>query len=370
MRLFLIFHGRFPSEKAASLFAAKSAEAFREVGEDVVVLAPRRLGRTTSARAYYRLKSEIPVVYLATLDLLGMPVFKKIAFYISYIWFSWSVLIYLALHSRKGDRAYSNESLPLFAASFFLPAFYELHDYPERFHALYRFFFDRVARIIITNEWKRNKLAKDFPEVLDRTRVEQNAVDLAEIPAMSRAEARAAVGENSAGALVVYTGHLYAWKGVNVLAAAAESLDATVVFVGGTDEDSARFRARWGRVPNIRILGNRPHHEALLWQKAADVLVLPNTAEENISAAYTSPMKLFEYLASGTPVVASDLPSVREIADASRAILVTPDSPESLRDGIRRALAGEGESRARAGRTWVEDHTWHKRAERIVRFLN
>ena len=57
------------------------------------------------------------------------------------------------------------------------------------------------------------------------------------------------------------------------------------------------------------------------------MLVLPNPASA-ISSAFTSPLKLFEYMASGRPIVASDLPSLREVLrDGENALLVAPGNP-------------------------------------------
>ena len=59
----------------------------------------------------------------------------------------------------------------------------------------------------------------------------------------------------------------------------------------------------------------------------ADVLALPNPSSA-ISREFTSPLKLFEYMASGRPIVASDLPSLREVlADGRNALLVEPATP-------------------------------------------
>ena len=71
------------------------------------------------------------------------------------------------------------------------------------------------------------------------------------------------------------------------------------------------------------------------WLKSADVLVLPNKKGEKISERYTSPLKLFEYMASGRPMIVSDLSSLREIVSAETAMFVEPNDPQALVSGIR-----------------------------------
>ncbi len=103
-----------------------------------------------------------------------------------------------------------------------------------------------------------------------------------------------------------------------------------------------------------------------LWQSAADVLVLPNTAKEAISRDYTSPMKLFMYMASGVPIVATDLPSVVDVVGKDMATIVPPDDPEALAFGIERALTKEADGKVTRAKAWVSHHTWERRAERIL----
>jgi glycosyltransferase involved in cell wall biosynthesis len=57
-----------------------------------------------------------------------------------------------------------------------------------------------------------------------------------------------------------------------------------------------------------------------------------------VSATTTSPVKLGEYLASGTPIVATAIPALQRLLSDSEACLVTPDSGEALAAGIRRVL--------------------------------
>lgn len=376
-KLFLVFNGRFPSEKAAALFAAKSAEAFaEEEGFEVMLLAPKRLGRATEdAFAFYDLKKNFAVRYLPTIDLFPIPFVTHIAFYVSYIAFSISSLLYLLVQSGRQDIIYSNESLPLFLISFFRKkVYYELHDMPRSKRLFHRWFFRRVKGIVVTNLWKKERLMHEFGVPDDRLLREMNAVDMEEFDISdTRETARERLGLPLQGPMVLYTGHLYSWKGVETLAEAAKLLlsETRVYFVGGTDKDVADFRTRFDHVPNIAIVGHRPHTEMPLWQKAADVVVVPNTAKEVISKYDTSPMKIFEYMASRTPIVATDLPSIREILNNINAMIVPPDDPERMAQGVETLLKDPYMAKELASQAYanVQDHTWQARAQRIKSFI-
>jgi glycosyltransferase involved in cell wall biosynthesis len=101
--------------------------------------------------------------------------------------------------------------------------------------------------------------------------------------------------------------------------------------------------------------------------RGTDVLVLPNPASA-ISSSFTSPLKLFEYMASGRPIVASDLPSLREVLrDGENALLAEPGNAAALTRGILRIKndAALGERLARQAVEDVRQYTWARRAERL-----
>lgn len=203
------------------------------------------------------------------------------------------------------------------------------------------------------------------------TSVLSDAVDLEKFDiAITKTEARRKLMLPPEGTFVVYTGHLYAWKGVETLAAACAHMPhgVSVYVVGGHEKDVEMFRKKWGSVSSLHIVGHKPHKEMPLWQKAADVLVLPNSGKETISVLYTSPVKLFEYMASGTPVVASDLPSLRDILDEGNACLVTPDDSRALAAGIQTMLSNKERAAEIAQRAHEDSkkYSWSARGRKII----
>jgi glycosyltransferase involved in cell wall biosynthesis len=185
-----------------------------------------------------------------------------------------------------------------------------------------------------------------------------------------------AIDDQQQGA-VVYAGHLYAWKGVDVLLDALGQLGGIRgVIVGGYEKepDLARLReraARLGISDRVTFTGLVPPSAVAAYLRAARVLVLPNPASA-ISTRFTSPLKLFEYMAAGRPIVASDLPSIREVLrHEENALLVEPGNPTALAAGVRRLLEDRAlaDRLARAAMTDVQDYSWDRRAERLEALL-
>ena len=364
----LVFGGRFPGEKAAAIFAAKNAEAFADQGFDVTFVAPARYDRIRrTPQEEWGIKENFRVRYLPIIDLFSVPFIRKIAFYVALISYTPVVGFYIYIKRRTTAVVYSNEAFPLAAASLFCPTVYELHDFPQTLLFVYQFLFKRVKLIVSTNEWKRDELVRRFGVSPDIILIERNAVDLARFPALSKEEAREKLKLKKDGRYVVYTGQLYVWKGADTLAEAAQkSPEIDFVFVGGVDSDLERFKKRWQHVLNIHMVGQIAQEYVPLWQRAADVLVIPNTGKEEIATHYTSPMKLFEYMAAERPIVASDIPSIKEIVNDSSAYFAKPDDSSDFARVIKMALEDPGAlEKAKEARRIVEDHTWEKRAARI-----
>jgi len=123
----------------------------------------------------------------------------------------------------------------------------------------------------------------------------------------------------------------------------------------------------------VRFVGHIPHSEVTKFLTKAKVLVLPNI-EDNLdsSSLFTSPLKLFEYMATGIPIVASDIKSLKEILKHEEsAYLVKPGDPVALAQGIRKVLSDEklkNKISLRAKEEVVK-YTYSERAQKIKQLI-
>jgi glycosyltransferase involved in cell wall biosynthesis len=187
----------------------------------------------------------------------------------------------------------------------------------------------------------------------------------------TKREARSALGLPVDARIAVYCGHLYDHKGVpTVLAAAALLPEVQFLLVGGWPADIERVRSAAAHLPNVTLAGFVSQQEVPRYLAAADVVLLPNSAEHE-QARKTSPLKLFEYMAARRPVVASDIPALRGVLrHDENAHLVPPDSASALARGIDAVLTDGRLAASLAGRAWhdVQQQTWKKRAQAILSF--
>jgi glycosyltransferase involved in cell wall biosynthesis len=252
--------------------------------------------------------------------------------------------------------------------------FIELHDHPSS---------PRVQRmlaeadgVVAISRALRDRLILEIPEVAHRVWVEHDGVDLQVIrpDLLHREDARRRLGlEGSRGPVVLYTGRAIAGKGVDVLLDSApilENVGAQVVIVGRVYEEQYVDQAR--ALSSVALVGFKPPAEVPDYLAAADILVLPTTSGLPY-AAYTSPLKLFEYMASGRPIVASDLPVLREVLkDQVNALLFPPQDAGALADSVERLWNDEELRRRLADQAWadVQSYAWYERATRILQRMN
>lgn len=126
--------------------------------------------------------------------------------------------------------------------------------------------------------------------------------------------------------IVCYCGNTYSGRGIEMLIDAAQRFkDIFFLVVGGLEADNDRYVAisKEKGVKNFFIKGFVPHTEVPKYLKASDVLAIPYSSDVTIkggtkAAEFTSPIKLFEYMAAGKPIISSKLPTITEVLEDGR----------------------------------------------------
>jgi glycosyltransferase involved in cell wall biosynthesis len=174
-------------------------------------------------------------------------------------------------------------------------------------------------------------------------------------------------------ARVVYAGQLYPWKGVDVLVEAmAHVEDAWLVILGGFagESDWARIRAlvaERGLAERTELPGTVPQAQVADELRRAAVVVVP-FLKSVMTERHTSPIKAFEAMAAGRPIVCTDLPASREfLRHGENALLVPPGDAASLATAIQRALsdASLAQRIARAAYDEAPRFSWDARAVQL-----
>ncbi len=229
--------------------------------------------------------------------------------------------------------------------------------------------------VVVSRALRDEVIARGVPP--DRVLVNPNAVDPERYhPTIDGGPIRHRLGLE--GKLVIgFTGTFGPWHGAEVLAQAVRPVTARLsrahfLFVGdgSTMPKVQAIVTAEGVGARVTFVGLVPHEEVPACLAACDILVSPHVGNSDGSPFFGSPTKLFEYMAMGRGIVASDLDQIGEVLSHGKtAWLVPPGDPSALAQGIvtlaedpglRRAL-GEA-ARAEA----VYHHTWRARAERLL----
>jgi glycosyltransferase involved in cell wall biosynthesis len=187
-----------------------------------------------------------------------------------------------------------------------------------------------------------------------------------------RDSARASVGLPATAFVVTYAGLTWAYRGLDRLVRAfaalhAEAPDSLLVLVGGRPAERAEMAelaSELGIAAAIRLPGQRPQDEVVAWVAAADALVVPGV----INGLNASPLKMFEYAAMDRPIVADDIPAVREILGDDGAAYFRSGDRAALHaalDRVRRNPQEAAEMAARV-RERVAAFTYRARAATIL----
>ncbi len=403
-RVVSIVNARLPTEKAQGYQACQMAQAFLERGVEVTVVCPRRFNAHAGARLeeFYDLRRDLAVERLSTLDLMPVveraPLLRRstrlrgVSSTLQTVAFSVFCRRYLAGRAARDLAVYLRDPRLAHLLVQFAPrgreARFVLEVHGLSTSRLGRALEDRTFAsvdgiVAVTGQIADRIVARGVDR--DRVLVAHDGVDLDRFGAPGDVRhAREELGLPLDRTLATWVGNFHTMgreKGIpEVIRAAGNLLDAfpqlDFHFVGGPLDRVPAYRSLIAGLglPARRFVfrERQPVRRIPLFLAASDLLLMPFPWTEHY-AHHMSPLKLFEYMSAGRPIVASRLPSITEVLDDGRnAVLCEPGSAESLAASIGRALETPGLAAriARRAREDVERYTWNARAGRILEFVS
>src|SRR5512143_732415 len=364
MNIVAIAGSTIPSDTANSLQVMKACQALVQLGHQVTLLVPGSKNTSVDLQAHYGLQTDVPVEWLSSSS-------RRM--------FTWDAI--RRARACHADLIYS--WLPqsaVFGLLRGLPVIFEIHIQPTGL-------FGPIWHRLFASLRGRKRLAsitRALVEILERdfgmhfaegeVVIAPNGVDLERFASLPDPVAARRQTGLRAAPTVMCTGHLYTGRGADLFLALAKSLpQAHFVWVGGRPDDIAAWQRR-AESDNVTFTGFIPNRELPLYQAAADVLLMPysrsimgssGTAD---SANVASPMKMFEYMATGRAILSADLPVIHEVLNERNAVFCEPDDLPSWKSALA-ALLADPAKRAALGeqaRRGVQRYTWLSRAERIL----
>lgn len=363
-----------PSRRASSIHVMKMCAALARAGHDVRLIAKRShdpADAAADAHAFYGVSG-------FAIDRLARPNRRG-----GGLVFALATLGALLARRRRTDLVYSRDVIgALTALELRIPTIAEFHAAPHdpRVRALTR----RVVQhrrlrglVLVSDALRRDLVADGLGPRHAPIVVAHDAAD----PPASRIDRFNRRRSPTVRPRIGYVGNLYAGRGIELIVAVAARLPAyDFELVGGTEADLARWRAH-ALPPNVILAGFVRPADLAEHYRSFDVVVMPYPRSgigvatgASDTARWCSPMKMFEYMAAGAPIVASDLPVLGEVLrHEHNALVAAADDVASWQRAIERLVTDPGLARRLAQQAYedlVRDHTWDARVRNIFAELS
>ncbi|MFJ4591751.1 MULTISPECIES: glycosyltransferase family 4 protein [unclassified Kitasatospora] len=366
MRIAYLHGGTIPSFFANGVHVMRMCDAFTAAGHDVTLYTAPGSYPADDAYAYYGVRHRFPI--------RAVPIPEDTP---AGYWRRAERVRDLLAGDTAPDLVYGRDPYGLAAAADLAPFVYEVHQIrrdvspPGTEHRLLGH--QRLARVVAIT----HALARDFQEAhaaLGPLPI-LVAPDCADPPAPPTAAAPTLPGRPDVPR-IGYVGHLYDGRGIDLILELADRLPGLDFhLIGGAAEDRARWEGSCG-LPNVFFHGHRPPAELPSYYPSFDVVLAPYQRKVYTwgrlgeTGRWASPMKLFEYMSHGRPIIASDLPVLREVLqDGVNCLLRPPDEPDAWADALAGLVADGALRRAlgdEARRQLLDRYTWRRRADRVL----
>lgn len=375
---------RIPSEMANSVQIMKMCESMSNLGTNVNLVKPKRASQLDNEYEdifdYYDIEKKFEIINLRYFDInkyekkIPQYFYRRINYINSWIWERYLINYYLRYH--KNSFVFMRNTLH-FAINLIkvnnIPTIIEFHSLPplrhvQKYKNLFKYS-NSIYPLALTRGLAED-LSSELGIDIDKILVVPGAVDI------SKFKPTHPILNNDNKLNITYVGSLIKNRGVDLLLEAAKKLpDYCINIIGGVGDEliNAQNYLKENNINNVNLLGHKSHHEIYKFYSHSDILILPMSGKESHTQKYASPNKLFEYMASGKPIISANLPSVREIlVDGENSILFEPDNVIDLIHKIK-ILSDDKTLKIKLGknsRKKAESFTWSNRIQTIYNHVD
>lgn len=370
MKIIYIANIRFPTEKAHGFQIAKMCEALVKVGHDVKLVIPWRINPIKiNPENYYSLLLKLNISRIPGIDLVR---FGRIGYISQTIFFALSSFIFLLFHDS--DIVYTRNSSAIFLPLLFMNRkfVYEIHT--PRFNFFVRKVMQRSDVIVtISQGLKEFLIEKGISgdkiliapsgvdlDIFGKSEDKNHARDLLQIP-----KDKFILGYFGSFKTLGYE------KGLRFVFESLKRMDEDIIFlaIGGRSIDVELYSKvvkEMGLEERVDLRMRIDIRRLPIYHSVCDVLIMPFPAEEHYTR-FMSPVKMFEYMASGRPIISSNLPSIREILNDNSCTFYKAGDHEDFIKAVEFVRINKIESDMKTQKAFedVKKYTWESRIAKL-----
>jgi glycosyltransferase involved in cell wall biosynthesis len=371
-RILYLTFAAFPSRTAHSVNIIKMCEALSKSGYKVTLAADARKTEK-DIFDFYNIKSpfEIKKIKLVNIRFLGR--------------LSFLIKAYFFVRKNCPDLLYTRDIFSAFFAKILrVPFIWEIHEAPNTFFRKALMKQTLISRnlvvLVFISQRLKNLMTYEMQSLLEEKKfiIAPDGVDLTDFDLkLTQSDARKALDLPENAFIAGYTGSLFEGRGVEIILKLGSALkDIAFVVVGGEGKhlDAFNRKVKNLKLNNVIAKGFVPHRLIPLYLRAFDMLLMPyqtkvlHRQKKHDTADYMSPLKMFEFMASGRPIIASRMQVLEEILqDKVSALFVRSEDLDGWINAVmflkkNKEVARELGKKAKEN---VRKYTWDQRTKNI-----
>lgn len=363
MKIAYLTHNTFPNKTAAALNIHLMSNAL-SLDNDVTLFSPIKFWRSYVFKSHIELYGD---AYYSRSFIFDLPFFHKTYDKIAVAKIKRSAVPFDLVYCRKISTAKEalNNGLKVVLE---IHSMHEVLKNTREFHeVLYR---KNFIKLVLLNGALYTDVCDclniDSTDVISKIVIAHDAVNINDLYDIQSIKFD---GINAG-----YIGKVSNEKGVNIILKMAMALpEVTFHLIGPVKDKKIHSLLKLNKIDNVRIYGYLPHKEALKHMKGMSFLLLPNPPimildKGDDIGKYTSPMKLFEYMASCKPIIASDSSAVLEVLNKKNSLIASFNDVDEWVNCARLLISDNSlcESLSKQAYSDVNNYTFSSRVERII----